>query len=138
MTAKTFALWSTQTDGARIVTSLKVFSNALVTSTTRIVFFLGVLSCLPVVVAQDTARAILDAWRQGRRVRDVVARGELQRRMRDMLQLYADETVALSGAVRLPAVLEPLRVRLARRLREAMERAARSVVRGAHAAGQKG
>lgn len=86
----------------------------------------------------DTARAILDAWRQRRRVRDVVARSELQRRVREMLQLYADETVALSGSVRLPAVLEPLRVRLARRLREAMERAARSVVCGAHAAGQKG
>jgi hypothetical protein len=86
----------------------------------------------------DTARPILEAWRQGRRVRDVVTRSELQRRLQEMLRLYAEETVALSGSVRLPVVLEPLRVRLAQRLREAMERAARSLVRGAHVAGQKG
>jgi len=86
----------------------------------------------------ETARPVLQAWRQGRRVRDVFARSELQRRVREILQLYAEETAALSGSVRLPAVLEPLRERLSQRLRDAMERAARSLVRGAHAAGQKG
>ena len=86
----------------------------------------------------DSARPILQAWRKGRRVGDVVTRSELQRRLREMLLLYAEETAALSGSVRLPAVLEPLRVRLAQRLRDAMDRAARTLVRDAHAAGQKG
>jgi hypothetical protein len=55
-----------------------------------------------------------------------------------MLQLYAEETQALSHAVRLPGLLAPLRERVAQRLREAMTRAARTLVRPAHAAGQNG
>lgn len=78
----------------------------------------------------DTARRILDAWRCGRRVRDAFAAAELERRLFDMLQLYAEETEALSHAVRMPGILEPLRERVAQRLREAMQRAARTLAAG--------
>jgi hypothetical protein len=78
----------------------------------------------------DTARRILDAWRRGRRLRDAFAAGELGQRLFEMLQLYAEETQALSHAVRLPAILEPARERVAQRLREAMIRAARALAAG--------
>jgi hypothetical protein len=55
-----------------------------------------------------------------------------------MLRLYADETQALSRSVRWPSLLEPLRERIAERLRDAMLQAAHSLVRDEHAAGQKG
>lgn len=86
----------------------------------------------------ETARRILEAWRQGRRVRASFAAGELERMVFEMLRLYAEETQALSHSVRLPALLEPLRERLAQRLREAMSNAARALTRTAHAAGQNG
>lgn len=86
----------------------------------------------------DTAERILDAWRRGRRVRAVFAPGELERRVFEMLQMYAEETQALSHAVRLPGLLAPLRERIARHLREAMTDAARTLVSGSHAAGQNG
>lgn len=86
----------------------------------------------------ETARRILEGWRQGRRVRASFAAGELERMVFDMLRLYAEETQALSHSVRLPALLEPLRERLAQRLREAMSNAARALTRTAHVAGQNG
>jgi len=86
----------------------------------------------------ETARRILEAWRQGRRARASFAAGELERMVLEMLRLYAEETQALSHSVRLPALLEPLRERLAQRLREAMSNAARALTRTAHAAGQNG
>ena len=86
----------------------------------------------------DTARRILDAWRQGRRLRAAFAHGEFERRLFDMLQLYAEETQALSHAVRLPGILAPVRERVAQRLREAMDQAARTLVQAPHAAGQNG
>jgi hypothetical protein len=55
-----------------------------------------------------------------------------------MLLLYAEETQALSHAVRLPALLAPLRERVAQRLRDAMVQAARTLVQAPHAAGQNG
>ena len=78
----------------------------------------------------DTARGILEAWRRGRRLRDAFAAGELDQRLFELLQLYAEETQALSHAVRLPAILEPARERVAQRLREAMIRAARALAAG--------
>lgn len=78
----------------------------------------------------DTARRILGAWRQGRRLREAFAAGEFDRRLFEMLQLYAEETQALSHAVQLPAILEPARERVAQRLREAMIRAARALAAG--------
>lgn len=86
----------------------------------------------------DTAQRVLQAWRQGRRVRDAFAAGELEERLLSLLRLYAEETRALSHSVRLPLILEPARERVAQRLADAMARAARSLVRGAQAAGQKG
>jgi hypothetical protein len=81
----------------------------------------------------DTARRILDAWRHGRRLREAFAAGELERRLFEMLQLYAEETQALSHSVRLPRILEPVRERTAQRLREAMTDAARGLARDAAA-----
>lgn len=79
----------------------------------------------------DTARRILEAWQRGQRLRESFAPGELERRLFEMLQLYAEETQALSHAVRLPRVLEPLRERVAQRLREAMTQTARTLARQA-------
>lgn len=86
----------------------------------------------------EAARRILQAWRQGRRMRASFAAGELERMVFEMLCLYAEETQALSHSVRLPVLLEPLRERLAHRLHEAMSNAARALSRIAHAAGQNG
>jgi hypothetical protein len=84
----------------------------------------------------DTAHRVLEAWRQGRRLRASFAAGEFERRLFELLQLYAEETHALSYAVRLPGLLAPLRERLAQHLREAMTEAARSLARVPHAAEQ--
>ena len=86
----------------------------------------------------DTAQRILDAWRHGRRLRDTFTASEFEQRLFEMLQLYAEETQALSHSVRLPAILEPVRERIAQRLREAMTRAARTLARTAAAAAQNG
>lgn len=77
----------------------------------------------------DTAYRILDAWRQRRRARDAFAPGELERRLLDMLQLYARETAALSDSVRLPGPLALLSGHLARHLGDAMAEAARTLLR---------
>jgi hypothetical protein len=86
----------------------------------------------------ETASRILRAWRARHRARDAFAPGELERRVGEMLRLYAEETRALSGGVRLPGVLATLRERIAGRLHQAMLRAAASLVRGVPAATQKG
>jgi hypothetical protein len=86
----------------------------------------------------DTAYRILEAWRGGNRVREAFAPGELERRMLDMLTLYAKETQALSESVQLPGILAPLRERIARRLAEAMTRAARALVQGRRPRGKPG
>ena len=86
----------------------------------------------------DTASRVLEAWRGQRRAREAFAPGGLERRMRELLQLYAEETEALSHAVRLPGLLAPLRTRVAQHLRDAMSEAARTLVRVPHAAGQNG
>lgn len=75
----------------------------------------------------DTATKILDGWRQGHRVREVFSSDELERRLFDMLRLYAEETQALSHSVRLPGILAPLRESLARRLCEEMVSVARTL-----------
>lgn len=86
----------------------------------------------------DTAYRILEAWRDGRRLREAFVAGEIERRMFELLQLYAEETQALSHSVGLPRILEPLRERVALRLREAMTHAARTLARAAPAAAQNG
>jgi hypothetical protein len=86
----------------------------------------------------ETASRMLRAWRARHRARDAFAPGELERMVGEMLRLYAEETRALSGGVRLPGVLASLRERIAGRLHQAMLRAAASLVRGVPAATQKG
>ena len=61
----------------------------------------------------DLCWRIFEAWRQGRRLRDGALRGELERALRDILTLYCEETAALSHSVQLPALLVPLRERVA-------------------------
>lgn len=89
-------------------------------------------------IGLDTAYRALSAWRSGQRLRQRFAPGELEQRLQEMLHLYAEETLALSDAVSLPAILAPLRRRMAERLRDAMRRAASSLQRRAPAAEQKG
>ena len=68
----------------------------------------------------DFAYCILDAWRHGRKLRDTFTREECERRLLGLLELYAQETHALSQSVRLPALLAPLQSLLAERLQEIM------------------
>jgi len=74
------------------------------------------------------AYRILDAWRTPSGLRTALwtayPRAEFDRELYEMLQLYALETNALSRSVRLPAVLTPLRDRLARGLNSVMNAAA--------------
>jgi hypothetical protein len=69
-------------------------------------------------------------------VRDTFAPGELERRLFEMLRMYAEETQALSHAVRLPGLLAPLRERVAQHVRDAMIDAARTLAQVPHAAWQ--
>ncbi len=66
------------------------------------------------------AYRILDAWRLERGVRAAVQasypRTELERLLLDLLRLYALETRVLSRSVRLPALLAPIRERVAQSL----------------------
>lgn len=78
----------------------------------------------------DTAWRILEAWQRGLRLREAFAAQELESRIAQMLQLYAEETQALSHSVRLPALLSPVRERLAQHLREEMVHVARTLARG--------
>jgi hypothetical protein len=89
-------------------------------------------------ISLETAHRILAAWQGGRRLRAAFAPGELERKLFDMLRLYADETLALSHSVKLPRLLEPLRARVAGRLRDAMLQAASSLTGVAPAASQNG
>ena len=76
----------------------------------------------------STAYRILDAWRTASGIRAALRvsypQPEFEHDLCDMLKLYALETNALSRSVRLPAILAPLRERLARGLLSAMNAAA--------------
>lgn len=80
-------------------------------------------------LALDTAYRILGAWRRNRRLRNVFPAGDLEHRLRTVLELYAQETEALSHSVQLPALLAPLRERIAQHLLGVMSTAARSLAR---------
>ncbi len=75
------------------------------------------------------AQSVLAAWPQGegprQALRAAFAREELERLLRDILGLYAQETLALSRGVRLPALLRPLRELAMRRLVGVMDSIAR-------------
>jgi hypothetical protein len=79
----------------------------------------------------ETAYRILEAWQAGRRLQQAFAPGEMQRRVFDLLRLYARETLALSDSVQLPGILAPLRGRIAQRLEQAMMHAARTLTAAA-------
>ena len=76
-------------------------------------------------LALDTAYRILDAWRRRRRLREAFVAGELEHRIRRVLELYAQETGALSHSVRLPGPLKLLREPIAQRLLDVMQESAR-------------
>lgn len=69
---------------------------------------------------QGAAYRILEAWRRqggGRAaIRSSYPRAELERLIHDLMRLYALETQTLSRSLRLPALLVPLRERLAQSL----------------------
>lgn len=75
------------------------------------------------------ARAVLAAWPQGQGPRQALraafAREDLERLLAEVLGLYAQETLALSRGVRLPALLRPVRELAMRRLVGVMDSIAR-------------
>ncbi len=75
------------------------------------------------------ASRILGAWRAGRGLRAAVQesypRADLEQLLWDLLRLYAVETRVLSRAAQLPALLVPLRERIAQSLYETMGDVAR-------------
>jgi hypothetical protein len=75
----------------------------------------------------DLAYRLLDAWSRGQKSRAVLPRKDLALRLRELLELYALEVLALSRSVRLPAPLAALRERIARHLRGEMAEIARAM-----------
>lgn len=86
----------------------------------------------------DSSYRILDGWKRGTRLRDVFPRDERERRLREVLRLYAEETKELSRSLRLPALLAPLRERFAAGLLNVMTDAARGLAREIADAMQRG
>ena len=70
---------------------------------------------------------MLDAWKRGERTRSVLPREELAAHVRELLELYAQEVLALSRSVGLPAPLALVRERAAARLRTEMSEVARAM-----------
>jgi len=77
----------------------------------------------------ELAHDILDGWRQGKKLRRMMPREKLEHGLLSLLQLYADETRALSQAVQLPGFLAALRERTAARLHQVLSSVARSLSR---------
>jgi len=85
----------------------------------------------------DAARRILERWPSGGGLRAALhasfTRAEFEDLLREDLRLYALETLALSRAVRLPAILRALRESIAQRLYEIMQSCAARLAREAGA-----
>ena len=75
----------------------------------------------------DLAYRLLQGWNRGEKARSAVTREELSLRLRELLELYAHEVLALSRTVRLPGPLAALRERIAQRLRSEMAEIARTM-----------
>jgi hypothetical protein len=75
----------------------------------------------------DLAYRLLDGWSRGEKSRSILPRRDLALRMRELLELYALEVVALSHSVRLPVPLAAMRERIANRLRGEMDEVARTM-----------
>ncbi|MFY9315799.1 MAG: hypothetical protein WAO95_09600 [Burkholderiales bacterium] len=86
----------------------------------------------------DLALRVLAGWRDARRLRHALPAEALERRLRELLQLYCEETAALAGGVRASGALAAVRGGAARALREIMtaeaERLAREAVKAVHRA----
>jgi hypothetical protein len=69
-------------------------------------------------------------------LRDEFTHDELRQHLQEILDLYVEETVALGHSVQLPALLVPLRERLAQALRHVMRevaaRMASDIARAVH------
>jgi hypothetical protein len=85
----------------------------------------------------EATRRILQSWEAKRGLRATLqacyTRLEFERLIYEDLRLYARETLALSRAVRLPAILQPARESIAQRLYEIMQRVAAQLARDAAA-----
>jgi len=68
----------------------------------------------------DLAYRVLEAWQHGGRLRDALPAPELERRLRDMLALYCEETAELGRGVRASGAISALRERAAGALRDSM------------------
>jgi len=88
-----------------------------------------------IVLLGEAASRVLAAWLPGRRLRAVLracfTRAELEQLLREDLRLYAMETLALSRALRLPAILRPAREAIAERLVAIMQASASELARDA-------
>jgi hypothetical protein len=86
----------------------------------------------------DLALRVLAGWRDARRLRHAMPAEALERRLRELLQLYCEETAALAGGVRASGALAAVRGRAARALLEIMnteaERIAREAAKAVHRA----
>lgn len=84
-----------------------------------------------------TVDRLLGAWADGRRLRTVLrelyARPELERTVHELMRYYALETQLLSRSLRLPALLVPLREKLAQSLYSVMNEVAARTARDAAA-----
>lgn len=85
-------------------------------------------------LALDTAYRVLEGWRRGCRLRGIFAAGDLEHRLRRVLELYAQETKVLSHSVRLPGPLKLLREPIAQRLLDVMFAVAQGLARETAAA----
>jgi hypothetical protein len=75
----------------------------------------------------DLAYRLLDAWSRGQKSRSILPRQDLALRVRELLELYALEVLALSRSVGLPGPLAALRERIAQHLRGEMAEVARAM-----------
>ena len=75
----------------------------------------------------DLAYRLLQAWSLGARSRSAIPRSDLAQRVRELLELYALEVLALSRSVGLPGPLAALRERIVQRLRRDMAEIARTM-----------
>lgn len=79
----------------------------------------------------DLALRVLAGWRDARRLRHAMPADALERRLRELLQLYCEETAALAGGVRTSGALAAVRGRAARALLEIMTAEAEGLAREA-------
>lgn len=84
----------------------------------------------------DLALRVLEGWRSGRGLRALMPADALERRLRELLALYCEETTALAAGVRASGTIAALRGRAAQRLGEVMkaeaDRLANEAARAVH------